>query len=476
MTTSGAANVIASKRELTQDFEAELKSKSAHDTKDVLKESQARLSGKRPNSEGNKQNTVDSDVNEISLKTKVLSNGLKHDAKTDELSQDFGHDFNHRSQQATFENFAVMEQTLSTTVSNTTSNITSSMGDTNIEHANQAAHSGEMSVVGDTPILNSQLSSELNTEFKIQSESQHSQPTSTIASQKRLQDLMQEFKSLLEDYQQQTLRLAKNFASITESKRLSGLKQNLDLSSIGTVVVQQQDLDGYESGLAQLTQTLNTMESELEASLRKAEYHELSRKDLEAAHLEMLERLASTSENRCGTVDTPDVETVTKGKHLDRVGKLCAQIAQTLGCADDFTNKIASSARLHDIGKLAIPDSILQKPDRLDPDEYATMKMHTIHGAEMLANNSSEIVQMAQRIALTHHENWDGTGYPYQLKQEEIALEGRIAAVADVYDALISTRIYKEAWPKEKAVEQIKSRSGTKFDPSVVEAFLKIVA
>lgn len=305
----------------------------------------------------------------------------------------------------------------------------------------------------------------------------------TLDSKQRLQILMEEFKSLLERYQQQTLKLAKSFSKITDNETT-----DIDLSTIGSIAIKQEELDGYEFGLAQLTHTLTTMESELESVLRKSEYQELSRQDLEAAHLEMLEHLANTSETRCsGTLeDTQNAiqdanknqsvkDEVTKGKHLDRVGELCAKIAQVLGCDDTFVNNIASSARLHDIGKLAIPDTILQKPDRLDADEYATMKMHTLHGAKMLANNSNEIIQMAYRIALSHHENWDGTGYPYQLKQKEIALEGRIAAVADVYDALISSRIYKEAWPKEKAIEQIKSRSGTKFDPVIVEAFLKVM-
>lgn len=285
---------------------------------------------------------------------------------------------------------------------------------------------------------------------------------------KRLQLRMQEFKVLFENYQEQTLKLARSFATITSSKH------DIDLTTMGNIAIHQQDIEGYESGLAYLTETLNSMESELESLLRKVEYQELSPQDVELAHLNMLEHLANTSEDRCNSADVQD--DVTKGKHLDRVGELCAKIAQMLDCDDDFVNKIACSARLHDIGKIAIPDTILQKPDRLDADEYATMKMHTIHGAEMLSNNNSEIIQMAYRIALSHHENWDGTGYPHQLKQEEIVLEGRIAAVADVYDALVSSRIYKEAWPKEKAIEQIKSRRGTKFDPVVVDAFLKVIA
>ncbi len=295
------------------------------------------------------------------------------------------------------------------------------------------------------------------------------------SSRQRLRVLMQEFKVLLESHQEQSLKLVKSFATITKDRDDINLTEMDDgLEDIGV-----ENISDYESSMVQLTQTLSntlsTMESELEASLRKSEYQELSRQDMEIAHLEMLEHLANTSEERCNT-NFPNSRTLTKGKHIDRVGELCSKIAQTLGCDAEFIDKIAASARLHDIGKVAIPDAILQKPDRLDSEEYATMKMHTIHGAEMLNNNSSEIVQMAQRIALSHHENWDGTGYPYQLKEEEITLEGRIVAVADVYDALISSRIYKDAWPKDKAIEQIKSRSGTKFDPKVVTAFLEVIA
>jgi putative two-component system response regulator len=130
---------------------------------------------------------------------------------------------------------------------------------------------------------------------------------------------------------------------------------------------------------------------------------------------------------------------------------------------------------MHDIGKIGIPDRILQKPGRLDPDEWERMKTHTTIGAHILAASRAPLVQMAETIALTHHERWDGSGYPNGLAGEEIPLAGRIAAVCDVYDALISERPYKRAWPADEAVAEIERSSGSHFDPELVERFLEIV-
>ncbi len=449
MTTSGAARAITSSDELVQDFEVREASKPEQQQQDVQKDSQV-LS----NTEGTKQTIVDAMTRDVESKpTGLKPTGLKQIAL----------------KSAGWENEQPVERNMSSASLDKnifTKELLEAGQDSDLSRSNQEL---ELS----SSLLDSQLDALASTRQSLE----------TLDSKLRLQTLMEEFKGLLERYQQQTLKLAKSFSKVSHNN-----STDIDLSALGSVVIQQEDLDGYASGLEQLTHTLTTMESELEAVLRKSEYQELSRQDLEAAHLEMLEHLANTSETRCSgssadmqstTLDATKDETVkdvaAKGKHLDRVGELCAKIAQTLGYDDTFVSNIASSARLHDIGKLAIPDTILQKPDRLNADEYATMKMHTLHGARMLANNSNEIIQMAHRIALSHHENWDGTGYPYQLKQKEIAIEGRIAAVADVYDALISSRIYKEAWPKEKAIEQIKSRSGTKFDPTIVEAFLEVI-
>jgi putative two-component system response regulator len=132
------------------------------------------------------------------------------------------------------------------------------------------------------------------------------------------------------------------------------------------------------------------------------------------------------------------------------------------------------AAPLHDVGKIGISDLILLKPGKLTPEEFEVMKGHTTIGARILANGRSDLIRMAERIALTHHERWSGGGYPNGLKGEEIAIEGRIVAVADVFDALSHDRPYKKAWPMGEAVAEIKSQSGQQFDPNVVEAFLRL--
>jgi putative two-component system response regulator len=130
---------------------------------------------------------------------------------------------------------------------------------------------------------------------------------------------------------------------------------------------------------------------------------------------------------------------------------------------------------MHDIGKIGIADSILLKPGPLTDDEWAVMRSHTTIGAELLSGSDSEVMQMAQVIALSHHEKWDGSGYPNGLKEEAIPLLGRICCIADVFDALTSERPYKKAWTVEDAAEEIKNSSGSHFDPHLAEVFSSIM-
>jgi putative two-component system response regulator len=182
------------------------------------------------------------------------------------------------------------------------------------------------------------------------------------------------------------------------------------------------------------------------------------------------------------------------GKHVLRVGKFVRLVAVRLGLPDDLTDVLELAAQLHDVGKIGIPDAILLKPAKLSEEEFTLvrkhcdfgqhilhpmsseedwgLKKHTQLGAKILEMSSSPILDMAGRIALTHHEWWDGTGYPNGLTGEEIPLEGRITAVADVFDALTSKRCYKEAFPIDKSLEIMKSECGTHFDPTVLDAFL----
>jgi len=183
--------------------------------------------------------------------------------------------------------------------------------------------------------------------------------------------------------------------------------------------------------------------------------------ELEATQLEILERLALAAEYR-------DDET---GEHTRRVGEISAQIAQTLGWSAADVELIRRAASLHDVGKIAISDLILLKPGKLTPEEFEQMKAHTRLGAQMLSGGRFPLLQLAEQIALTHHERWDGTGY-LGLRGDSNPIAGRIVAVADVFDALISERPYKRAWSQEDALAEIRSQSGRQFDPQVVEAFL----
>ncbi|NJN15632.1 MAG: response regulator [Oscillochloris sp.] len=187
--------------------------------------------------------------------------------------------------------------------------------------------------------------------------------------------------------------------------------------------------------------------------------------ELEQSRLEMLQRLARAVEYR-------DDET---GEHTRRVGDLSARIAAALGVPADEVELIRLAAPLHDAGKIGIPDIILRKPGALTAEEYDLIKLHTTIGADLLADGHSKVIQFAEQIARSHHERWDGSGYPLGLAGEQIPLVGRIVAVADVFDALIHARPYKAAWPIDRALEQIHSDSGRLFDPAVVAAFFEVV-
>lgn len=161
------------------------------------------------------------------------------------------------------------------------------------------------------------------------------------------------------------------------------------------------------------------------------------------------------------------------GDHVKRVANYCKIIAEYLGLEKEFIERIYLASPLHDVGKVGIPDNILLKPAKLTPEEFEIMKKHTLIGAQILANSKHEVIKMAENIALTHHEKYNGKGYPLGLKGENIPIEGRIVAIADVFDALTSRRPYKEPWPIEDAVREIKKESKEHFCPEVVNAFLK---
>lgn len=159
------------------------------------------------------------------------------------------------------------------------------------------------------------------------------------------------------------------------------------------------------------------------------------------------------------------------GDHTSRVANVARLIAEELGLSDHDCRMIYLAAPLHDIGKVAIPDAILNKPAALTSEEVTLMRTHVPIGEEILADGTSELIRVAGIIARAHHERWDGTGYPSRISGETIPIEGRIAAVADVFDALCSPRPYKAAWPIARARDEIGHGAGTQFDPAVVAAF-----
>lgn len=185
--------------------------------------------------------------------------------------------------------------------------------------------------------------------------------------------------------------------------------------------------------------------------------------ELHKSRLEVIQRLGYAAERR-------DTDT---GAHIIRMSRYCEAVALAMGMRKEEAELILNTSPLHDVGKIAIPDKILLKPGALTPEEFEVMKAHTTIGGGMLAESDSDFLKMAERIARTHHERWDGKGYPLGLKGEEIPIEGRICAVCDVFDALTSERPYKKAWSFAAAVREIKKMTGTFFDPSVVRAFFE---
>jgi HD-GYP domain-containing protein (c-di-GMP phosphodiesterase class II) len=186
--------------------------------------------------------------------------------------------------------------------------------------------------------------------------------------------------------------------------------------------------------------------------------------DLRSSQLEIVHRLGQVAESR-------DPET---GRHITRMSRVCAHLGKAIGLPPAECETILHAAPMHDIGKVAVPDSILHKAGPLDEIERETMRRHTTVGAEILSGSRSPIVQMAETIAATHHERWDGSGYPRGLIGPEIPLVGRICAVGDVFDALISARPYKRAWSIEEALAELQRQAGVLLDPDLVAALVRV--
>jgi hypothetical protein len=187
--------------------------------------------------------------------------------------------------------------------------------------------------------------------------------------------------------------------------------------------------------------------------------------ELEIAQAETVRRLSMAVEFR-------DEDT---GAHIERIGRFSTLLAEAAGMSPEFCRRIGHAAPLHDVGKVAIPDAILLKPGSLTPEERAIVETHAEEGHRLLRGSSSSILDMGATIALSHHERWDGGGYPRGVAAEKIPIEGRIVAIADVFDALTSHRVYREAFSVEKAIEMMLDQSGQHFDPVLLHKFMEVL-
>jgi len=188
-------------------------------------------------------------------------------------------------------------------------------------------------------------------------------------------------------------------------------------------------------------------------------------RQLEQTRLEIIRRLGRAAEYK-------DNET---GLHVIRMSHYSRLLGLAAGMSEEEADLLLNAAPMHDIGKIGIPDEILSKPGKLDKDERKLMGEHPDFGGNIIGTHTSELLDLARTVALTHHEKWDGTGYPNGLKGEEIPLAGRIVAIADVFDALTTDRPYKKAWSVEQAVTYLKEQSGKHFDPDLVHRFCEIM-
>lgn len=238
---------------------------------------------------------------------------------------------------------------------------------------------------------------------------------------------------------------------------IESLRQTQQDNALKHVGLHLQTLGHDIIGDAPITTRLQRQEAALKGKVAEQE--------LFRSRIEMLERLAVTAELRDDST----------GEHSYRVGKLSALLAAEYGCDDDTCYMIELAARLHDIGKIGVPDAILLKPDRLNDAERQIMRTHTTVGAELLSRSNIAHMQMAEEIARHHHEWWNGSGYPGNLAGQEIPIAARVCALADVFDALTHKRPYKIAWPVDAALDEISQLKGLQFDPQLTDLFIVLV-
>jgi putative two-component system response regulator len=238
---------------------------------------------------------------------------------------------------------------------------------------------------------------------------------------------------------------------------MEALRQTQQANALKHVALHLEQLGQDLDDVPQIATKLQRQEAALKGKIAQQE--------LFKSQIEMLERLAVTAELRDDST----------GEHSYRVGKLAALLAHEFGCDEDTCFMVELAARLHDIGKIGVPDAILLKPDRLNDAERQIMRTHTTVGAELLSKSNIPHMQMAEEIARFHHEWWDGSGYPGNLSGSAIPLAARITALADVFDALTHERPYKKAWPIDAALDEIARLKGRQFDPQLNDLFIVLV-
>lgn len=242
------------------------------------------------------------------------------------------------------------------------------------------------------------------------------------------------------------------------------ISKPIDLTELrvhmGSLLKMKESQDEVKRYQAELEEMVAVRTSALSMALENVKE---SQRVILSAHLETIHRLAAAAEFK-------DEETA---DHIQRMSRYCALLAERLNLPEAEVDLVLQASPMHDIGKIGIPDSILLEPGKLTLDEWEVMKKHTIYGAHILGDSNFELLRVGEIIAMSHHERWDGSGYPKQLAGEEIPLYGRICAVADVFDALTSRRPYKEPFSNEKSLEIMRAGRGSHFDPSIIDVFFK---
>ncbi len=216
----------------------------------------------------------------------------------------------------------------------------------------------------------------------------------------------------------------------------------------------------------QQSQAIESKPGDIDLLKLKEAYEELeeTHHQIRESHIEMILKLAIAAEYK-----DPDT-----GNHILRISDYATEVAKAMDMSKDQIELLRYASPMHDIGKIGIPDRVLQKPGQLTPEEWDIMKQHTLIGERMFLSSKSLLLGTAAEIAATHHEKFDGTGYPRGLKEAAIPIFGRIVAMVDVFDAIVSERCYKEKWTFEKAVEYIQTLGGNHLDPELVKIFHKI--